>query len=115
MVKVRRPGLTTQVVRDLDIVGRLVETLQRSTNWGRNIGAAGLANGFAKALREEFDLRAEARNIAVVTAASEARGGDLGVHLPVVYPAISSERILVVERIIGVPLDRRCPRLPRAS
>jgi len=76
--------------------------LQRSTNWARKIGAAGLANGFAKALREGLNLRAEARNIAVVTAASEARGGDPGVHLPVVYPAISSERVLVMEGLISV-------------
>jgi len=104
VVKVRRPGIMTQVERDLDIVGRLAATLQRSTNWGRNIGAVDLADGFSVALREELDLRVEARNIAIVAAATAARGGERELHIPVVYPALSSERVLVMERIIGIPL-----------
>ena len=104
VVKVRRPGIMTQVDRDLDIVDRLAATLQRSTNWGRNIGAVDLAEGFSVALREELDLRVEARNIAVVAAATAARGGDRELHIPIVYPALSSERVLVMERIIGIPL-----------
>lgn len=103
VVKVRRPGIHVQVERDLDIVGRLAHMVERSTEWGRNIGAVDLANGFATALREELDLRVEARNIAVV-AAAEARSGHPGVRLPVVYPELSSERVLVMERMHGVPL-----------
>jgi hypothetical protein len=40
-------------------------------NWGRAVGAAGLAAGFAAALREELDLRVEARNMTSVAAASD--------------------------------------------
>jgi ubiquinone biosynthesis protein len=46
------------------ILGVVIALLERSTSWGRAVGAAGLAAGFAAALREELDLRVEARNTA---------------------------------------------------
>ncbi|MGN6031878.1 MAG: ABC1 kinase family protein, partial [Thermomicrobiales bacterium] len=85
VIKVRRPGITTQVERDLDIVDRLARTLERNTSWGRRIGVRTLADGFAAALREELDFRIEARNMAVVAAAAAARGGDPGLDIPAVF------------------------------
>ncbi|MGC4107214.1 MAG: AarF/UbiB family protein [Thermomicrobiales bacterium] len=104
VIKVRRPGITTQVDRDLDIVERLAKSLERNTAWGRRIGARKLADGFAAALREELDFRIEARNMAVVVAAAAARGGDPGLDIPTVYPDLTSSPILVMERIRGIPL-----------
>jgi ubiquinone biosynthesis protein len=104
VVKVRRPGVHTQVERDLDIVYRLAQTLERSTTWGRRIGAVDLANGFAVALREELDLRVEARNIAVIASATSRRGDTTGLHIPVLYPELSTGQVLVMERINGIPL-----------
>src|SRR5699024_11119298 len=69
VVKGRRPDITGEVERDLDIVQRLAKMVQDNTDWGRQIGAVDLADGFAKALREELDLRVEARNLAVVAPA----------------------------------------------
>jgi ubiquinone biosynthesis protein len=109
VVKVRRPGVVPQVERDLDIVDKLAGRIQRSTDWGRNIGAVDLANGFAIALREELDLRVEARNIAIVAGAAEARGGDNDLHIPDLYPELCSEHILVMERIRGTPLSLAGP------
>lgn len=109
IVKVRRPGIMTQVERDLDIIGRLADVLQRSTAWGRSIGVVDLANGFAVALREELDLRVEARNLAVVAGAADARGGDPGLYIPRVHRDVSSERVLVMERLAGVPLGEARP------
>ena len=77
VVKVRRPDVSQIVDRDLEIVGRLAARLERSTSWGRAVGAAGLAAGFAAALREELDLRIEARNMTSVAAATAARRGGI--------------------------------------
>ncbi len=55
VVKVRLPDVSQIVDRDLDIAGRLAARLERSTNWGRAVGAAGLAAdpaGLADALLE---------------------------------------------------------------
>ena len=75
VVKVRRPDISQMVGRDLDITGRLAARLERSTQLGPGGRRGGLAAGFAAALREELDLRIEARNMTSVAAASGSRGG----------------------------------------
>lgn len=116
VVKVQRPGIEPLVERDVDIVVRLAGTIEARRRRGLNVQAtidAGvrpglnaleLAHGFATAIREELDFRVEARNIAAVTAAARRRGADEPVRLPVVQEALSTRRVLVMERLDGVPL-----------
>ncbi|MDH2390943.1 AarF/UbiB family protein [Streptomyces sp. HNM0663] len=105
IVKVQRPGIRDAVERDLDIVNRLAATLQARTDWGRALRLPELAQGFAVALREELDFRVEARNITAVRQAAAARG-DRSVALPELCQRLSSERVLVMSRIDGVPLGQ---------
>jgi len=100
VVKVRRPDVSQIVDRDLDIAGRLAARLERSTSWGRAVGTAGLAAGFAGALREELDLRVEARNMTSVAAAPGSRG----IASPVPYQPLCTGLVLVMERFDGRPL-----------
>jgi ubiquinone biosynthesis protein len=110
-VKVCRPDVTDVVGSDLDIVQRLAIRLQRSTRWGRSVGAVDLADGFAAALREELDLRIEARNMTAVAAA--ARDEDLRVPAP--YQPYCGKRVLVMQYLNGRPLLTAAPGLPAES
>jgi ubiquinone biosynthesis protein len=110
-VKVRRPDVTGVVGSDLDIVQRLAIRLQRSTRWGRSVGAVDLAQGFAAALREELDLRIEARNMTAVAAV--ARAEDLRVPTP--YQPYCGERVLVMQYLNGRPLLAAAPGMPAES
>ena len=103
VVEVRRPDVSQIVDRDLDIAGRLAARLERSTSWGRAVGTAGLAAGFAAALREELDLRVEARNMTSVAAAPGSRGSG-GIAIPVPYQPLCTGLVLVMERFDGRPL-----------
>jgi ubiquinone biosynthesis protein len=103
VVKVRRPGVRAVVERDLDIVDRLAEQLHRRTGWGRAIGTVQLAHGFAEALREELDLRIEARNLTAVSTAAAARR-DAEVKVPAVHPQLCTAAVLVMGRLDGHPL-----------
>ncbi|MDX8055209.1 AarF/UbiB family protein [Lentzea sp. BCCO 10_0798] len=96
VVKVQRPDVRATAEGDLDIVTRLAEKLQR-TRWGSALGVRDLASGFAAALREELDFKIEARNIMTVAAASDSSVGLPHVHL-------STSRVLVMDRLDGVPL-----------
>ncbi|WP_439661534.1 ABC1 kinase family protein [Lentzea sp. HUAS TT2] len=96
VVKVQRPDVRATAEGDLDIVTRLAEKLQR-TRWGAALGIRDLAAGFAAALREELDFKIEARNITAVAAASDSSVGLPHVHL-------STSRVLVMDRLDGVPL-----------
>ncbi|MBV9047703.1 MAG: hypothetical protein JOY58_05520, partial [Solirubrobacterales bacterium] len=104
VVKVRRPGIDTIVAWDLDIVDRLARRLQRSTRWGRGVGAVDLSNGFAAALREELDLRIEAQNMTAVAAAASTRGAAASVRIPKPHEPLCTSKVLVMERLEGRPL-----------
>ena len=107
-VKVQRPGIRSTVEQDLDILQRMAVRLERRARWARAVGAAGLARGFAAAMREELDFRVEARNTAAVAATwagqQRAAGGSVQVVLPAVVEQLCTERVLVIEWLDGVSL-----------
>ncbi|WP_084036971.1 ABC1 kinase family protein [Haloechinothrix halophila] len=102
-IKVQRPGILAVVERDLDIMRRLVSVLANRTRWGRAIGLADLADGFATALLDELDFRIEARNTAAILAADAAHGGG-PIILPVAHEQLSTERVLILDWLDGIPL-----------
>ena len=104
VVKVCRPEAHAVVEADLEILERLAVRLERSTRWGRSVGIVNLAHGFRDALREELDLRIEARNMTSVAAAAAARGSTL-VRIAVPIEGLCTTRVLVMERLEGQPLS----------
>ena len=107
-VKVQRPGIRSTVEQDLDILQRLAVRLERRARWARAVGTAGVARGFAAAMREELDFRVEARNTAAVAATwpgqQRAVGGSVPVVLPAVHEQLCTEHVLVIEWLDGVSL-----------
>jgi len=115
VVKVLRPGITSLVERDLDIIARLARRTEARAAWARAIGVVGLAEGFAVALREELDFRVEAANLAAASAVGEkaASGGAVGgpgeVVIPRAHHDLSTRRVLVMERLDGEALSKGAP------
>lgn len=107
VVKVQRAGAQAQVRADLDIVLRMARWLERTTPWGRALGVRTLAEGFAASLTEELDYRVEAANAVAVAAGTGSKdGADALVRVPTTYPALTTSRVLVMERVDGIPLSR---------
>ncbi|MBB1514904.1 AarF/ABC1/UbiB kinase family protein [Tessaracoccus sp. MC1679] len=98
VVKVQRPRARRQVTADLDILLRLAHGLERRTVWARQIGAVGLAEGFAASLHEELDYRVEVANMRGVAASGT-------LIVPQAFDELSSERVIVMERLSGDPLS----------
>ncbi len=109
VLKVRRPGIEVLVRRDLQILGRWARRAELRTAWGRAIRAETLAAGFAESLRWELDFRRELANLTAVQAAL-APHGTSEVVAPRPFPSLSTERVLVMQRLDGAPVDR--VRLP---
>jgi ubiquinone biosynthesis protein len=107
-VKVQRPHIRAAVERDLDIVLRMAARLEYRARWARAVGVAGLARGFAAAMREELDFRVEARNMAAISATwpglQRAASGSVAVVLPAVHRDLCTEHVLVTEWLDGVNL-----------
>ncbi|WP_129664440.1 ABC1 kinase family protein [Phytoactinopolyspora endophytica] len=108
VVKVQRPGIRPVVERDLDIAARLAARLENGTDWARGMGLSTLAEGLAAAIREELDYRVEADNIVAIAEAHPA-GSD--VRLPGVHAQLCTERVLVMERLRGTPLNAAGPAI----
>jgi ubiquinone biosynthesis protein len=112
-VKVQRPGIRSTVEQDLDILLRLADTLEDRARWARAVGTAGVARGFAAAMREELDFRVEARNMAAVAATwrdqQRAVSGSISVVLPAVHEQLCTEHVLVIEWLDGVNLREAGP------
>jgi ubiquinone biosynthesis protein len=106
VVKVQRPGITTVVDRDLDIALRAAASLEQRAAWARDMGAVELAQGFAAALREELDFRVEARNLTTITTSSALHRSSDRIRLPHLHGEFTTQRILVMELLDGVPLGR---------
>ncbi|CAN5676391.1 AarF/UbiB family protein [soil metagenome] len=107
--KVQRPGIARVVERDMDILARLAGTLEARTDWGRSLGLVNLARGFADALREELDFTTERDNLRAMAALNAASGR--GLRVPTPDPGLFTERVLVMDRLTGIPLASAEPVL----
>ncbi|WP_156727246.1 ABC1 kinase family protein [Streptomyces apocyni] len=105
VVKLQRPSSHSVVIDDLDILLRFSHMVQKHTDWGRNMGAVTLAEGFATSLHEELDFRIEAQNITTVSTSIARSAADRAIRLPEVYETLSTQRMLITEWLDGVPLN----------
>lgn len=100
VLKVQRPGVVEEVTRDSDIVLRLCDRLERSAQWAREMGLSRLASSFTTTLAEELDYRTEASNMRQMAGPVAATG----MVMPKVYDDYSSQRLLVMDELVGTPL-----------
>ncbi len=104
VLKVQRPGALDQVTLDTDIILRLARWLNTTTPWGKSLGVLALARGFADSLGEELDYRVELDNMRSIEA-SLAQSGAFTVAVPHAHHELSSERLLVMDRLPGRPVS----------
>lgn len=100
-VKVQRPDVTGRVERDLDILMRLAERLERRTQWAHELHAFETAEAFARNVTSELDFEAEARNLGLL---ADAIDGHPAFFVPQPVPGMVRKRVLVMEWVDGIPL-----------
>jgi ubiquinone biosynthesis protein len=103
VVKVRRPGLEEQVDTDLAIVKWLADVAERRTGWGKAYNVTGLAAEFSNVLRAELRFGVEAKHAMEMGAAC---ADDPLIGVPAIVEALTTERMLVMERMFGTPLSK---------
>ncbi|HEY5899917.1 MAG TPA: AarF/UbiB family protein, partial [Burkholderiales bacterium] len=101
--KVLRPGVEGQVARDLALLESAAALVERLSADGRRLRPREVVAEFARHLDEELDLMREAAN------ASQLRRNFLNSPLlavPEVYWDLCSQRVMVMERMHGVPVSQ---------
>ena len=100
VVKVQRPGIERVVNTDLDILQDLARLAQERTPLGDMYDLVGLAEEFSIGLRSELDYRREGRNADRIRSNA---ADDPHLYVPRIYWDYSTGRVLVQERISGIP------------
>jgi predicted unusual protein kinase regulating ubiquinone biosynthesis (AarF/ABC1/UbiB family) len=103
VVKVLRPGVEEQVALDLDLSFRILFWLNVLFPTHQVHGITNVVREFSVRVGEEMDFRSEAENIGRF---QQAFHNDPAVRAPRVYGAVSTRRVLVMERLRGTKVDR---------
>ncbi len=98
-VKIQRPGIRKTIEADLEIILHLAGIMERNIQEMAFYRPVKIVEEFAKTLEKELDYTIEAANMERMAAQFLY---DRTIHIPKVYPAESSERVLTMEFIDGI-------------
>jgi len=101
VVKIQRPGIERVIETDLEILSDLARLVQERIALGRIYDFTGIAEDFAVTLRAELDFYLEGRN------ADRFRANfaqEQYIHIPEIHWDYTTRRVLVMERLHGIPL-----------
>ncbi len=102
-VKVRRPGVRAEIDMDVALLRSFLKFAMRVSRSVRRYDPVALLDEFAEMLRAETDYNVEAENMNAVRRAFE---NDDVVAIPNAMTELSSESVLVMDWIDGIPLSR---------
>ena len=100
IIKVRRPGIEATIEADLRIMSHIARLVELEFPEARRYQPRQVVQQFAKSLRRELDLAAEARNIQRF---GEKFADDETVFIPKVYWDYTGQTMNVQERVEGIP------------
>ena len=99
VVKVNRPGIGEAVSVDVKVLRRLVPLVARLIDRGLRVSADSIVEQFSLTVVEEMNYKTEAGHLLAI---KRNLRGDKDVVVPDVYREVSSERVLVMERVGGI-------------
>jgi ubiquinone biosynthesis protein len=105
-VKVQRPGVRTQVVKDLETMDEIAEFLDQHTDAGRRYEFRKMVTEFRRAILQELDYRREAQN-QVRLGQALANFGRIVVPQPI--ENYTTSRVLTMEFVRGHKLTSISP------
>ncbi len=101
-VKVQRPNIVAKTKADLGVMQELARQLARRVEIARRLDVEGILHEFASGVLLEMDYRNEAYNARRI---SDAMVKFAQMHVPVVYPDLSGERVMTAEFVKGVKIS----------
>jgi predicted unusual protein kinase regulating ubiquinone biosynthesis (AarF/ABC1/UbiB family) len=105
-VKVQRPGISEQVVRDLEIFADVADLAEKHTDLGRRHQLRALVEEFRRSLLRELDYYREAAHLQALRA--NLAGFDR-IVVPAPIDGYSTARVLTMERVHGTKVDKLSP------
>ena len=102
VVKVQRPGIDDLVDRDASVLAAVARQLDRRVTAAHRFGVKRLANELIVGIESELSYTDEATAGMTLRA---NRAEDEGIDIPLVHASLSTDRILVMDEVIGRPVS----------
>ncbi|WP_310599375.1 AarF/ABC1/UbiB kinase family protein [Desulfobulbus sp.] len=99
VVKVQRPGIENVIAVDLEILAHIVELMEQYLEEVQGHQPMAIVHEFARSLSREIDFSIELANIQRFARQFE---DNPAIHVPLVYPELSTDRVLVMEYVLGI-------------
>lgn len=106
VVKVRRPGIEKEIEADFSILMFLALQAEKVSRELRYLGISRVVNDFAVTLHRELNFHIEAMNCERFKKNIEKHDVKNFYYIPNVFKEYSSENVLVMEELIGIPFSR---------
>ncbi len=104
VIKVQRPGIEGRVAADMRILRAAAVVLTKLSRDAQLVNPVGIVEDFAETLREELDFNKEAANQDRFNQIM-AELGHKEIRAPVPQWAMTTRRVLVMERFFGIRVD----------
>jgi len=101
VVKVVRPGIERQICRDLELLLALARLVRRYHPEGDRIRPDDIVSEFQRVIYRELDMKAEAASASLLKRNFE---GSSDLYIPAIHWQMTAARVLVMERVNGVPV-----------
>ena len=101
-IKVVRPGIDKEIDRDISLMKKLAQRAEKHSLDARRLRLLELVEEYEAVIKTELDMRVEASNMRQTK--RNFKGNSL-LYVPEVYLEYSTEKVLVMEKISGIPVD----------
>jgi ubiquinone biosynthesis protein len=101
VVKVVRPDIAQQLRRDLDLINAIASIAERYWEEGHRVRPTAVVKEFETVIFDELDMQREAANASLLR---RNFAGSTDVYIPEIHWNYCGERVLVMERVHGIPV-----------
>ncbi len=102
VVKVQRPEIREIIESDLNILDTIARLLFKYVPESRFFNPIGIVEEFSRTVIKELDFVTESRNCMRIRSDFEKNPD---VYIPRIYPEYTTEKVLIMEMIVGVRID----------
>ncbi len=102
VVKIQRPNIDVAVKADLNVINDLTKRVQKKQEWAKTLDLHGLVAEFGESILYELDYRNEASNVGLL---ARNMAQFERIHVPVVYPNLTTDKVLTMEFLPGVKIS----------
>ncbi|MBI4653705.1 MAG: AarF/ABC1/UbiB kinase family protein [Nitrospirae bacterium] len=102
VVKVQRPDIREIIETDIAILNIIARLMVKYIPESKVFNPLGIVDEFSKTVRKELNFVEEAKN---AQRFKKNFAESPHIHIPIIYPDLTSERVIVMERLEGVRID----------